>query len=279
MRIKVISDLHLEFSDYSAKNDQDYDVLILSGDIFVAQPLHDFPADIDDKNIQSKHHIQAIRFRNFLRFCSEDFPHVVFVAGNHEFYNGKFYQTLDILREECGKFPNIHFLEDDTFELDDVIFVGGTIWTDCNNRDGLTMYDISRCMNDYRVIKNERRNYSRISPEDTLQRHKVTLEYIRKVAKGAPIDKKIVVVGHHGPSDLSVHDNYKTDFTVNGAYRSRLDDFILDNPNIVLWTHGHTHYFFDYYIGNTRVVCNPRGYQGYSYSESTGWDENICIII
>jgi len=279
MRIKVISDLHLEFSDYSTKNDQDYDVLILSGDILLAQPLHDFPADIDVKNIQSKYHIQAIRFRNFLKYCSEDFPHVIFVAGNHEFYNGNFYQSLDILREECGKFPNIHFLENDTFELEDVIFVGGTLWTDCNNRDGLTMYDISRCMNDYRVIKNDHRNYSRISPEDTLQRHKVTLEYIRKVAKDAPIDKKIVVVGHHGPSDLSVHDNYKTDFMVNGAYRSRLDDFILDNPNIVLWTHGHTHYFFDYYIGNTRVVCNPRGYQGYSYSETTGWDENICIII
>jgi len=279
MKIKVISDLHLEFSDYSVNNDQDYDVLILSGDILVAQPLHDFPADIDVKNIQSKYHIQAIRFRNFLKYCSEDFPHVIFVAGNHEFYNGKFYQSLDILREECGKFPNIHFLENDTFELEDVIFVGGTLWTDCNNRDGLTMYDISRCMNDYRAIKNDHRNYSRISPEDTLQRHKVTLEYIRKVAKDAPIDKKIVVVGHHGPSDLSVHDNYKTDFMVNGAYRSRLDDFILDNPNIVLWTHGHTHYFFDYYIGNTRVVCNPRGYQGYSYSESTGWDENICIII
>ena len=27
-----------------------------------------------------------------------------------------------------------------------------------------------------------------------------------------------------------------------------------------LWIHGHTHESFDYQIGKTRVVCNPRGY-------------------
>ena len=27
-----------------------------------------------------------------------------------------------------------------------------------------------------------------------------------------------------------------------------------------LWVHGHTHEIFDYYIGTTRVLCNPRGY-------------------
>ena len=44
---------------------------------------------------------------------------------------------------------------------------------------------------------------------------------------------------------------------------SNLDNFILDNPQIKLWTHGHTHEDFDYRIGSTRVVCNPRGYDGY----------------
>ena len=50
---------------------------------------------------------------------------------------------------------------------------------------------------------------------------------------------------------------------MNGAYSSRLDQFILDNPQIKLWTHGHTHEEFDYMIGSTRVVCNPRGYINY----------------
>ena len=51
--------------------------------------------------------------------------------------------------------------------------------------------------------------------------------------------------------------------TVNGAYSSDLSEFILDRPQIKLWTHGHTHDTFDYMIGTTRIVCNPRGYDGY----------------
>lgn len=50
---------------------------------------------------------------------------------------------------------------------------------------------------------------------------------------------------------------------MNGGYTSDLIDFILDRPQIKLWTHGHTHEQFDYMLGTTRVVCNPRGYDGY----------------
>ena len=50
---------------------------------------------------------------------------------------------------------------------------------------------------------------------------------------------------------------------MNGAYSSDLNDFILDNPQIKYWTHGHTHEPFDYMIGNTRVLANPRGYINY----------------
>jgi hypothetical protein len=30
-----------------------------------------------------------------------------------------------------------------------------------------------------------------------------------------------------------------------------------------LWTHGHMHNTSDYLMGDTRVVCNPRGYDKY----------------
>jgi hypothetical protein len=53
---------------------------------------------------------------------------------------------------------------------------------------------------------------------------------------------------------------------MNGAYSSDLSDLILDHPQIKFWTHGHTHDQFDYMIGSTRVVCNPRGYKGYEES-------------
>jgi hypothetical protein len=37
----------------------------------------------------------------------------------------------------------------------------------------------------------------------------------------------------------------------------------MDHPQIKLWTHGHTHEDFDYMVGSTRIVCNPRGYDAY----------------
>jgi hypothetical protein len=63
---------------------------------------------------------------------------------------------------------------------------------------------------------------------------------------------------------------------MNGGYHSELGNFIADRTQIKLWTHGHTHHCFDYVIGETRVVCNPRGYSGY---EQTGWNPNICIEV
>jgi hypothetical protein len=88
------------------------------------------------------------------------------------------------------------------------------------------------------------------------------LEFIDNIIAGGT-SKKYVVVGHHAPSKLSTKPEYEDDVLVNGAYSSDLSEFILDRPEIKLWTHGHTHHEFDYMIGDTRIVCNPRGYINY----------------
>jgi hypothetical protein len=62
---------------------------------------------------------------------------------------------------------------------------------------------------------------------------------------------------------LSTKPQYEKDVQVNGAYSSDLSEFMLDRPQIKVWTHGHTHHNFDYMIGSTRVVANPRGYHMY----------------
>ena len=83
------------------------------------------------------------------------------------------------------------------------------------------------------------------------------------IAVGSKPDQKFVVCGHHSPSKLSTHPRYADDEIMNGGYSSNMNDYILDHPQIRLWTHGHTHHVFDYMIGSTRIVCNPRGYVGY----------------
>lgn len=277
MKFKVVSDLHLEFSDVEIPNNG-CDVLVLSGDIMLTEALHDYPADLSDTEIRSARHAQAIQYRNFLKYCSEDFPHVVYVAGNHEFYHGKFFQGLDTLREECAQFANVHFLENSSITIDDTMFVGGTLWTDMNDCDPMVMMQAEQGMNDYHIIKNDQNGYRSINAMDTIKRHRKTLEYIGVAVDNAPADKKIVVVGHHAPSLQSVDRRYK-DHSLNGAYATDLTNFILDRPRIKVWTHGHMHSVNDYMIGPTRIVCNPRGYHQYGYDEDTGWDVNLIVEI
>jgi Icc-related predicted phosphoesterase len=103
---------------------------------------------------------------------------------------------------------------------------------------------------------------STFSPVDAVVDHKAMFDYVRTVVEGR-FDQKFVVVGHHAPSKQSTHPRYKTETIMNGGYSSALDEYILDHPQIKLWTHGHTHEDFDYQIGSTRIVCNPRGYINY----------------
>jgi hypothetical protein len=45
-----------------------------------------------------------------------------------------------------------------------------------------------------------------------------------------------------------------------------------------MWTHGHTHDTFDYMIGSTKVVCNPRGYIKYE-QRADEFDPNIIFEV
>jgi len=162
-------------------------------------------------------------------------------------------------------------MDKESITIDDITFVGGTLWTDMNKEDPHTLYSIKGVMNDFRIIKNSSRVVSfkdhegkfheRIAifcPEDTVEDHKAMLAFIDETTKDKT--NKFVVVGHHSPSKASTHPRYKGEALMNGAYSSDLSEFILDRPQIKLWTHGHTHDPYDYMIGSTRIVCNPRGY-------------------
>lgn len=267
LKLAVCSDLHLEFGDIDLKNDEGADVLILSGDILIAQDLHDHPepdapySHEINKTLGSRY-IKAQLYRDFFKRCSLQFPHVIYIAGNHEFYHGKFIGSLQDLRNECNKFSNVYFLEDDCKKIDDVTFIGSTLWTDMNKGDPLTLHTVGDMMNDFRIIRHDGLGYVKLRPAHAASRHRKSVDYIRTVVEGK-FDEKFVVVGHMAPSGLSIAPEYQNDTLMNGAYYSDLSEFILDHPQIKLWTHGHMHQPYDYMIGDTRVVCNPRGYYGH----------------
>ena len=264
MKLALISDVHLEFGNCYFKNDENAEVLILGGDILISQELHDFVEPINEleKRLLGKRGESVIIYRDFLKRCSEQFKHVIYIAGNHEFYHGKYPIGMDYLREEIAKYPNIKFLENETIEINNVSFIGCTLWTDMNNGDPTTLAIIAEALNDYRQIRRNDLNYRKLKPEDTVKVHRESLRYINDTINKNP-NKTYVVVGHHAPTKLSTKPKYEKDFHMNGGYSSDLTEFITNHPQIKLWTHGHTHDVFDYMVGTTRVVCNPRGYVGY----------------
>jgi predicted phosphodiesterase len=300
MKIAVCSDLHLEFEDIVLKN-EGAEVLILSGDIIVEADLDMFYHRQHEMGFSRK---RSDRFHDFFRRVSEAFPHVLYVAGNHEHYHGDFKFTVDNLKRKLAIYENIQVLDKEVFKLGDVTFVGSTLWTDMNNEDPLTLFHIKQGMNDFKVIKNSNRyvyrnvpvyeydadtgfvarneagqqiqigmkkkeEVSSFSPEDAVEEFRKCFDFIKHVVSEVKPDEKIVVVGHHTPSMQSCVEAYRGDTLMNGGYHNNLDEYIMDHPQIVLWTHGHTHETLDYTIGDTRIFCNPRGYAGWDHTAAT----------
>jgi Icc-related predicted phosphoesterase len=273
MKIAVCSDLHLEFGPITFENTEEADTIVLSGDICVAADLNkvDYSYGTAPKRIME--HSKA--FEDLLWSCHRNFKNTIMVMGNHEHYHGDFVQSAHKIREFTKQFRNVHFLDKESVTIEDTTFIGGTLWTDMNKEDPLTLQMVAGMMNDYRGVYNssketifrdeegnQKTRVGRFAPEDSVVDHKKMLDYIRVVTEGK-FDQKFVVCGHHSPSKKSTHPRYADQTIINGAYSSDLSEFILDHPQIKLWTHGHTHEDFEYMIGDTRVVCNPRGYIGY----------------
>jgi Icc-related predicted phosphoesterase len=297
MKIALASDIHLEFGPITLDNTEGADVLVLAGDICVAKHF------VDGRPTYLQH--LAKEYRQFFDHVTREFPHVIYIMGNHEHYSGDVAHTYSILREHLD-YGNLHILEKEVWQHQDVTFIGGTLWTDMNRSDPLTLSYTRNAMNDFREVLNSNRmvvrqvpvyeknplwtpdgqngsQYSkdatgaminigykskeepaRWTPEDSVTDHERMLAYVKNIV-AERANEKFVVVGHHCPSEQSVAAQYKGDM-LNGAFRSSLDDFIEQRPQIRYWLHGHTHHNFNYWIGETRVVCNPRGYIGYESS-------------
>ena len=181
------------------------------------------------------------------------------ICGNHEHYRYDITKSHDYIKKCLGYNKNFHLLDNSVIEIGDVLFVGGTMWTNMNNEDEETCYKMKSMMNDYRVIDNGDHIFS---PEDAIIKFKETVDYIDLMTSIYDITK-LVVITHHAPSFKSIDPIYKNSNIMNGGYCSDLEKFIEDRNNIRVWIHGHLHNKNDYSIGDTRILCNPRGYIGH----------------
>lgn len=242
MLLREMSDAHLEIAPYYVPpmvGDEDT-VMMLSGDICTAHSL--------GGNVH-------LFFESLRRFKA-----VVYIPGNHEYYrehidkgDGKIKDWL----KEHG-YDNVHYLNMDSIVIDDVAFVGATLWTDIGRGNPIAKIDVENGLNDYRVIRAA--GYRRLRGNDTICKHILHKNYLfEKVQEYRSIGvRRTVMLTHHAPSELSVHPKYKGSH-LNPAYFSNLEDEILDKGADYHF-HGHTHDNFRYTLGATEVICNPRGY-------------------
>lgn len=267
MRIQVVSDLHLEFDDVVIPNGG-ADVLVLSGDIATAKSLGEKTKDsVSDGKL-------FMRYRDFFTRVSRDFAHVVYVAGNHEFYGSTYETGLRSLRNFCASFDNVYFLDDAHIDIEDTRFIGATLWTDVNRGNPLYKQYAKDGMNDYHSIRVEASGtYRKMKPDDTIERHIRSLSYICDRVRE---HDKCVVATHHAPTAKSVQPEW-VGHALTPCYYSDLDFLIMDRPAIKLWTHGHIHASSDYMVEGCRVVANPRGYVKYEPRART-WQGIEAII-
>lgn len=278
MKICLWSDLHLEFQDKAPDwKNPGADVLILAGDICVADNLYSNPtAGLDDLIQNGWYAKDAIRYRRFFEHVSREFKTVLYVMGNHEHYKGRWDRTESVLRQECARHSNVHLLEQDKMVIDGVVFLGASLWSDFNNGDPLTMLSVKDMMNDYRSITERNgEQYHKLRPQTTLSKHRETVQWLNHMLGE---DKRpTVVIGHHAPSRQSIHEKYQGQFHMNGAFASDLEHLMMDREHIKLWVHGHVHDRHDYMVDNARVLCNPHGYPG--EASVLGFDPALMVKI
>lgn len=249
MKLQIMSDTHLEFSNF-VPDYTDASTIILAGDIGSGL--------------------------NGLYWAKDTFPnkHIIYIIGNHEHYGFDRQVTLNQMKTIAKSF-GIHFLENDEVIIDGVRFLGCTLWTDFKlfgyDQEPYALQAGQRGLNDFRLIREDDKIFTAKRSQEL---HEESIKFL-KMKLNESFDGKTVVVTHHTPSMLSVHDRYKNDL-LSACFSSNLDDMF---GKMDLWVHGHTHVNLDYISEGTRVICNPRGYVTAYRNENKEFNPGLIVEI
>ena len=245
MRIHLLSDLHLEFQDFSPAT-LDADVVVLAGDVDLLA--------------------RGVKWANKNFSCP-----VIYVGGNHEYYKGHLDRTLQKMRAKA--LSHVHVLENEQVVINGVRFLGTTGWTDFYSTDNATsaMLAAQLSMNDYKQIRTGNQ-YHRIRPIDLQQKSHFAKQWLLSQLS-TKYQGKTVVVTHHAPShECAPGIKYEMGHLA-AAYVNDWKEFA--EFDIDLWVHGHTHVGYHKSINGIPHASNPRGYP----FEDTGFVSDLVLTI
>lgn len=219
MRVALLSDLHTEMysnqriienNGYFYPGDNAYDVVVLAGDIGSGL--------------------------TGLKLWRETIPYkipIVFVFGNHEFFNKNFCDLSEAAKNL--NLPNTYILNPGHVTLDGVNFIGGTLWS-----SGLlkgypdTRVQIERGINDFRLITAG--VVDRFTVAYMNQLHQRDRKYISEQLDTLHGPK--VLVTHFSPSQECVQKKYVGNSLV--PYFTSDSDDLVAKADIVLFGHDHS---------------------------------------
>jgi predicted phosphodiesterase len=253
VKLNILSDLHLSLGALDIPRNG-ADAVILAGDI--ARP------------------------REAVSWASGFAKPVLYVPGNHEFYDGSIAGTAAELKRLCAG-TNIRVLDNDAVVIAGVRFLGTTLWTDFmlfgegEERTEALRQALS-FMRDFSVIRCGETGEAQFTPADSaaLFKHQAAwLEARLREAHAGPT----VVITHHAPSRMSIHPRFAGS-PLNACFVSDAERLV-DSSRVRLWIHGHTHDSFDYSLHGTRVLCNPRGYVKGGANENPLFNPDLLVEI
>lgn len=246
LRIQIVSDLHIEF--YGPLEtprtiiEPKAPVLALLGDIGYAC---------------------SQQLRQFLLDQSDRFETVLFLAGNHEYYNhGTTYSMTEqneCLEQVSSERDNLYFMEKDGLVIKDVLVLGTSLWSEIPDERIRTA---EASLNDYRLSYNHAPGEAPrlLTAKETRNIHRQSLAWLKsQLVEAQERDQKVLVLTHHTPL-LSGTSHPKYDGSeIQSCFSTNLTA-LLKEP-IEAWACGHTHYNFDLDVGGVRVLSNQRGYK------------------
>lgn len=210
---------------------------------------------------------------------------ILTVAGNHEYFHQDVLEFDAALQhwdnfvdaKQSQDMQGVKLLQCDSLDIDNVRILGCTLWTDYQYQaTDDTIPAAMQFMRDYKQIS---AGSVMFSPDISKQIHHKHRQWLLASLQQAYAEgRKCIVITHHSVSPLSVSEKY-AHLPSNAAFVSDLSEWMYADWAPALWVHGHTHEAFDYQLGNTRVVVNPRAYPGEVSSTGVYFDWTKVVTV